>query len=903
MGNITSACLQPLAFPLPLNISTCDLGFLCPYVQAGNEFTFPSICPPTIACQLTRLGSAYCEPQGVFEPYLCPPGSYCPDTATAVLCAEGTYCQRGSFAPLDCGPLSYCPAGTAMRRFYGGVLIALLLDIALAAVCLWARYVGEPGVARRRRERRLREGAASGAPVELGALSARKGDGASYEELGESLLRDAAAGGGSSSSSSGPRAILEEGFRLCNQGLRIDLEFSALSLTLPPPTSKTILSNVSGRIRPGRVTAIMGPSGAGKTTFLSVLMGKLPRTAGALRINGAPDEMTRWRRITGFVPQEDTMMRELTVRENILFSARCRLPRGGEWDRDATVQRHVDAVIDVLGLSECADTLVDRISGGQRKRTNIGMELAMAPAAIFLDEPTSGLDATAALEVCSTLKAIADLGLTVVAVIHQPRYEIFESFDDLLLLAPGGLTVFMGPVRHVVPYFEDCGFRFMDGHNPADDLLDFVAGKCSDAAMPPAGLNTSGVEDSSEGDEAPRNLGDAVQVSLPLSPLSLFSATGGSVKPPTMTPASKASIATQLALRWSAQGLEWLGIRMRGDPSSPRKLPLSPVSGGAASLGAASVSINGTDASGGAAAGDADDLHPVIDIVAVSKSRGASFLRQCFLAHNRSLLQQYRQAPSFALEMGVGFLAGGIMGAAATAVDTLYLGILKAPYTLISPAPMETLLPSIGLYVALAVGLAGSPAGVRTFGEERDVFYREASSGHDRLAYYVAKSVAVMYRLTAGAFHFASVFFVLATPSMPFATMFGIVWLQFFSVYGLAAVTSMLVERENSALLGVIVSLIVSCMCGFGPNLHQGQRWGIRWVQDISYSRWANEAWFHAETLAYRRLYLVEEVSAPLFGYTLDRLPTDVAYIILIGSAYRVVAYALLVSLNRSKQR
>ena len=105
------------------------------------------------------------------------------------------------------------------------------------------------------------------------------------------------------------------------------------------------------------------------------------------------------------------------------------------------------------------------VSGGQRKRTNIGIELAAAPAAIFLEsvpivcvlfmpprtlcpflysEPTSGLDSAAALEVCRTLRAIADLGLTVVAVIHQPRLEIFDSFDDLLLLAPGGVTAFIG---------------------------------------------------------------------------------------------------------------------------------------------------------------------------------------------------------------------------------------------------------------------------------------------------------------------------------------------------------------------------------------------------------------------------------------------------------------------------
>ena len=271
--------------------------------------------------------------------------------------------------------------------------------------------------------------------------------------------------------------VLEDGFRRCNAGLRLGIEFLNLRLTLPAPLSKTILSDVTGSIVPGRVTAIMGPSGAGKTTFLSVLMGKVKRTAGTIKINGIQDELSTFRRITGFVPQEDTMMRELTVRENIAHSARVRLPRIG-WSEES-VRRLVDAVIETLGLRSCADTQTARISGGQRKRANIGMELAMAPAAIFLDEPTSGLDATAALEVCSTLRAIANLGLTVVAVVHQPRLEIFRSFDDLLLLAPGGKTVFLGPQSQVMNYFARAGFSFNPLGNPADDLLDFIAGRSS----------------------------------------------------------------------------------------------------------------------------------------------------------------------------------------------------------------------------------------------------------------------------------------------------------------------------------------------------------------------------------------------------------------------------------------
>lgn len=115
----------------------------------------------------------------------------------------------------------------------------------------------------------------------------------------------------------------------------------------------------------------------------------------------------------------------------------------------------------------------------------------------------------------------------------------------------------------------------------------------------------------------------------------------------------------------------------------------------------------------------------------------------------------------------------------------LYMGVLKPPYTSISPAPMEMLVPSIGLYISLAVGIAGAPAGVLTFGEEKTVFFREAAAGHSRLAYYIAKSLSVMYRFTLGALHFVAVFHVIAKPFTPFGTLYTIVWVQFLAVYGL----------------------------------------------------------------------------------------------------------------------
>lgn len=139
------------------------------------------------------------------------------------------------------------------------------------------------------------------------------------------------------------------------------------------------------------------------------------------------------------VPQDDIVLSELTVRENILHSARVRLP--SDW-KDDEIQKHIDVLLRCLHLWHVKDSLVGStaariISGGQRKRVSIGIELAAAPMALFLDEPTSGLDATSAGFIIMTLKALSRLGITVVTIIHQPRHEIFDALDSILLLGAG----------------------------------------------------------------------------------------------------------------------------------------------------------------------------------------------------------------------------------------------------------------------------------------------------------------------------------------------------------------------------------------------------------------------------------------------------------------------------------
>eukprot|EP00878_Enallax_costatus_P029186 GHUV01031627.1.p1 GENE.GHUV01031627.1~~GHUV01031627.1.p1 ORF type:complete len:444 (+),score=150.65 GHUV01031627.1:209-1540(+) len=197
------------------------------------------------------------------------------------------------------------------------------------------------------------------------------------------------------------------------------------------------------------------------------------------------ERLERHKRLMGFVPQDDVMYRNLTVEENLTYSACFRLP--GSTSESQRTQVVANAIA-VLGLGDVRHSLIGDeevrgISGGQRKRVNVGIELVADPSLMFLDEPTSGLDSTASKLVVQALKRVAQSGVTVAAVIHQPSYETFSFFDDLVLLAKGGLTAYCGLQQGVQAYFEGLGFEVPEHVNPADAFLDIISG----AIMPKSG--------------------------------------------------------------------------------------------------------------------------------------------------------------------------------------------------------------------------------------------------------------------------------------------------------------------------------------------------------------------------------------------------------------------------------
>ncbi|XP_058191654.1 pleiotropic drug resistance protein 3-like isoform X2 [Rhododendron vialii] len=246
-----------------------------------------------------------------------------------------------------------------------------------------------------------------------------------------------------------------------------------------------LLCDITGVLRPGILTALMGVSGAGKTTLLDVLAGR--KTSGAIegdiRIGGYPKVQETFARISGYCEQSDIHSPQITVGESIVYSAWLRLHP--EID-SRTKFEFVREVLEIIELDEIKDNLVGMpgvsgLSTEQRKRLTIAVELVANPSIIFMDEPTTGLDARAAAIVMRGVKNVADTGRTIVCTIHQPSIDIFEAFDELLILKNGGHIIYSGPLgQHssfVIKYFEDIPGvqKIRNNYNPATWILEVTS--------------------------------------------------------------------------------------------------------------------------------------------------------------------------------------------------------------------------------------------------------------------------------------------------------------------------------------------------------------------------------------------------------------------------------------------
>jgi len=483
-------------------INLCPAGYFCP------EPTLAFLCPPGYFCPLgshkpfscdgialsnVAMAGNYC-PIGSDMPFgLCPKGWYCPDASQAFRCPEGHYCEVQSLEPKPCASFSSCPEGSRRPGISYMVLIAMVslfvgFGLMLLSIALWIRI---------NQRKTLAEGSKAEKQASLlKAIGVKLGLCAEQMSYASNL----------------------KGFS--ENIMLVDIVISDLSVRMAKKgKSKLVLRGVSLAFKASSLNIIMGSSGAGKTTFLKALVGKFSENAvpsghitfdfknhlmkvdllnqeaqkkgknsrcclvgaGSAAMAKLRARKTAVKIGVGYVAQDNIVHEILTVHENIAYSAKMRL--GSEMPahvKGAIIQD----TITILGLNHIQNAKVGNpmspsgsISGGEARRVSIGLELVACPSVLILDEPTSGLDSVAANSVMNSLSKMSDLGVTVVASLHQPRYSTFLLFDTLHLFMRGGYVVYSGPTSSALDYFQGIGFRLHSEHeNPADFMLDVIAG-------------------------------------------------------------------------------------------------------------------------------------------------------------------------------------------------------------------------------------------------------------------------------------------------------------------------------------------------------------------------------------------------------------------------------------------
>ena len=764
---------------------------------------------------------------GPYEPVVCKEGNYCPPGGRQqIQCPSGHFCSVGAYQPTKCSFGALCPPGSYRNGSLLPPILLIVLDFLLISAMFFSNHCqnrtprthGKRANHLRRVLTFSRLGGSDSTylpisecnvPLESRISRVRRAD----TDFLASMENDGILGESDAENNEGPDSTIQQFVKSLSKStvaasIGLSFEFNDLSYQ-PKGCRQPLLSQVTGEITGGSFWGIMGGSGAGKSTFINVLMGKHSHTGGITRINGSASASSKYKKVIGYVPQDDVVLPELTVRENILHSAKVRLP--SYWG-DQDVQKHVELVLKCLKLSHVQDSRVGStaapiISGGERKRVSIGMELAAAPMALFLDEPTSGLDATSASSIMSILKAISILGITVVTIIHQPRQEIFEALDSILLLG-AGRVIYAGKEAEVQAYFENCGFKFPECHNPADTIMDIIAGQ----------------------GHLYKKLGD--------------------------------TDVSHLIEQW-----KYRQDAMNAASDLPRPVPPS---------------------------------GEVIALARTVQMRGAPWYRQTYFCLGRAFLQQYRLRSSSYAELGVAVLTGALLGLAQLGQHGIdFRGMYLHPYDLLSSAADYISVPEMSLLVGLAIGIIASAPGVKVFGEEKLMYTREASSGHNRFAYYLGKVLSTLPRMILSNLHFTVPFMYLATPRISWGAAFIANLLYFYCIYGLASCISMVSKREDGPLLATMTSLIVAILSGVKPTLHEVGGWHMTWLWRSSPGTWLSEAYFTENIMPWAYLYQID-LAASGTGYTLGYWGLDLAMLFLLGTTYRVIAFGALRLFNRS---
>lgn len=722
------------------------------------------------------------------------------------------------------------------------------------------------------------------------------------------------------------------------------------NLSLQTRTKGFRLYKVSGEFRPGRMCAILGGSGSGKTTMLHLILNKQRATSGKMHVDGREvGSLRAWRRVTGYVPQDDILYTELSVWNNIRHTAALRAPPSTNFD---DINYRANEVIVQLGLSDVAEQRVGDVknrslSGGQVKRVNVGCELVSDCRILLLDEPTSGLDGTQALHLTELLRTFTeDNKITTAAVVHQPRREIFFKFHDLLVLGKSdrygaGRVVYCGPTECVLMYFSMLGFHFDAATNPADVVLDVVTEPhrflCDQNASNQIPVD---VDDLAEfwritrfkfldtkqlvgpfshflverhvdaivanpvfmpGSPSPSPYRDRGTSFADSNASSSALVKGNKVVSSSTTPSSIATLSAPFAAATSSSPFRGLAKRYGGGDaprSSSRRRPGRHHVVYFAFLPVLVVYDYLRDA--------CLDLYEFIRPGPLVAS--PPYWRVLYVLVIRNAMVVMDSYVSLVANIVIHFLVGLAIGY--TARNQYFLGPIpdglrvfcpiEVAFDCSKPVTDEVLV--VGMFLCIGISFIGVASAVYTFGGLMPQFWRESSRGLNSPIYFVSKLLVDAVRIFALSVAFTAGFLLTFPNSAPYGDMFVIVLGIYLNAFALGYAVSNIFSTTMSILLGVLLSLVlVTVLGGVLSSLADTPDAFVGFLYSISYPRWAIEA-FYISQIRMSPSYGLGEV-LNYIGYQESDYGECIMWTYQIAVITIGISFVFLLAFHRSKRR
>ena len=440
------------------------------YCPLGTFGDGEHLCPPGYYCpsltQKVLCEDGYYCPEGTKEPVACTAGNYCPTTSSMLLCPSGYYCAAGSTYPKRCQWFAYCAQGSVKQQsFYLGILLMFLVVILVLIVFIVARCITSSYKKKKMKQKKMKQ------EKEIQGQNALTMVGlniANFISGNEPLNQyDSNTGG----------IVNEPPFSKKN--FTIDYSFEDLSY-VRKKSEEVIFEGATGRIYHGRTTCIIGVNYEASLALLHTLAGRhhFGFVHGKILVNEQLKDPHEFRNVISLAPKQLNMAKELKVHELLRFSGHARLPSHYTYSQ---VGRRVEKTCKVLGIENfmydsIGSTKKHGLDEDLRVFVNLAVEMVSDPVCLFIENPFDEISLERKKFLCKALKTAAESGMTVVVTMDRPRNDIFQLFDDCIILGKTGSVVYNGPTKDALRFFEEIGFKCPNYANPPDFFIDVCLG-------------------------------------------------------------------------------------------------------------------------------------------------------------------------------------------------------------------------------------------------------------------------------------------------------------------------------------------------------------------------------------------------------------------------------------------